>query len=64
MEASALLQQFNDQLLDYRATPEAALALVQTGESKYRTELDAPELAAWTLVANALLNTDAAVSQF
>ena len=64
VEASALLQQFNDQLSDYRATPEAALALVETGESKYRTELDAPELAAWTLVANALLNTDAAVSQF
>ena len=64
VEASALLQQFNDQLSDYRATPEAALALLQTGESRYRTELDAAELAAWALVANALMNTDAAVSQF
>ncbi|MCC6155381.1 MAG: DUF1553 domain-containing protein, partial [Candidatus Hydrogenedentes bacterium] len=64
VEASVLLQQFNDQLSDYRATPEAARALLQMGESKHRTELDAAELAAWTLVANALLNTDAAVSQF
>jgi len=64
VESGALLQQFNEQLSDYRATPEAALALLQTGESKYRTELDAAELAAWTLVANALLNTDATVSQF
>jgi hypothetical protein len=63
VEMDALRKQFDAQLSDYRAAPDAALALVQTGESKYPAELDAAELAAWTLVANALLNTDAVVNQ-
>ena len=64
VEAAALRKQHDAQLADYRAAPEAARKLLDTGESNYDTALDTAELAAWTLVANALLNTDAAVSQF
>ncbi|MCF6284533.1 MAG: DUF1553 domain-containing protein, partial [Candidatus Hydrogenedentes bacterium] len=64
VEEAALAQQFEGQLADYRATPEAALALLDTGESDYDTALGSAELAAWTMVANTLLNTDAAISQY
>ncbi len=63
-EKAALRAQFEAQLADYRNTPDAARDLLDTGESDYDTALDAVELAAWTLVANALMNTDAAVTQF
>jgi hypothetical protein len=63
-EETALRQQFEAQLADYRLAPEAAKALLETGESEFDTGLDVAELAAWTLVASALMNTDAAVSQF
>jgi hypothetical protein len=63
-EKTALLAQFEAQLDDYRHDPEAARELLDTGESDYDIALDAAELAAWTLVANALMNTDAAVTQF
>ena len=63
-EKSALLAQFEAQLDEYRDAPEAARELLDTGESDYDTALDPAEFAAWTLVANALMNTDAAVTQF
>ncbi|MDZ4860934.1 MAG: PSD1 and planctomycete cytochrome C domain-containing protein [Candidatus Hydrogenedentes bacterium] len=63
-EQTALMQQFDDQLADFRAAPDAARELIRTGESKYDTGLDVAELAAWTMVANALLNTSAAVTQY
>ena len=64
VEKAALLAQFEAQLADYRNAPEAARELLDTGESDYDIALDAAEFAAWTLVANALMNTDAAVTQF
>jgi hypothetical protein len=64
IEEGALLKQFNEQIADYRATPDAAQALLKTGESQFDTALDPVESAAWTLVANALLNTDSALSQY
>lgn len=63
-ETEALIKQFQHQLADYRAAPDAARDLLQTGESDVDSGLDAAELAAWTLVASSLLNTDAAVSQY
>ncbi len=63
-EASALRRLVEAQQADYRSDPAAARALVETGESTYNQELDPVELATWTMVASALLNTDAAVSQF
>ncbi len=47
----------------YSSDAQAAAKLVEIGESMTPTELDARELAAWTMVANALLNLDAAISR-
>ena len=63
VEATALTRQLTAQQSDYRDRPEAAHALLAVGESKSGATLDTVELASWTMVANALLNTDAAVSQ-
>lgn len=42
----------------YQADPPAAEKVIRTGESKPRKVAAAPETAAWTLVANAILNFD------
>lgn len=42
----------------YQAHPEDAAALVAFGESKADPQLDAIQLAAWTMLANQLLNLD------
>ena len=42
----------------YTADPEAAAQLVAVGDSPADSQYDATELAAWTLVANAVLNLD------
>jgi hypothetical protein len=42
----------------YRADPEAARKLVATGESRPRGVAPVEEIAAWTMVANLLLNFD------
>ncbi len=42
----------------YAADPEAAKAAISHGESAAPSELPAEELAAWTLVANMMLNLD------
>src|SRR5258708_39698460 len=43
--------------------PEAAKAAVHNGESAPPANLSEPELAAWTLVANLLLNLDETVTK-
>jgi hypothetical protein len=42
----------------YKAKPEEAKKLIAFGESKADPKLDASELAAWTMLANQLLNLD------
>jgi hypothetical protein len=42
----------------YSADPKAAYALIHVGESKPDAAIPAPELAAWTMVANEMLNLD------
>ncbi len=42
----------------FKRQPEMAKELIQTGDSKPDENLDAPELAAWTMVANTLMNRD------
>jgi hypothetical protein len=42
----------------YKAKPEEAKKLIAFGESKPNAKLDASELAAWTMLANQLLNLD------
>jgi hypothetical protein len=48
-----------DELLDfYQSQPEDARKLIAVGESKADPSLDASMLAAWTMIANELLNLD------
>jgi hypothetical protein len=42
----------------YNASTEDAKKLIAVGESKSDSELPAPQLAAWTMVANELMNLD------
>jgi hypothetical protein len=42
----------------YQANPDDAKALIAVGESKADGSLDAPTLAAWTMLANELMNLD------
>jgi hypothetical protein len=48
----------NDFLAHYRQQPEAAAALLKVGESSADASLDQPTLAAYTMVANQLMNLD------
>jgi hypothetical protein len=50
-------------LARYQKDPEAAKAAVHIGESAPPANLPEPELAAWTLVANLLLNLDETVTK-
>jgi hypothetical protein len=47
-----------DLLAHYQQSPAAAAALVRVGESKADPSLDQPTLAAYTMVANQLMNLD------
>ena len=42
----------------FKAAPDKAKALISVGESKAPAELDPAQLAAWTLIANQILNMD------
>jgi mono/diheme cytochrome c family protein len=53
-ELDRLVALFNQQLTNYKASPQTAEQLLK-GEAR---ELPAQELAAWTIVANVLLNLD------
>ena len=52
-----------DLLSNYRAHPEDARALIAFGESKADPTLDAPTLAAWTMLSNELMNLDEALNK-
>src|SRR6185295_16429124 len=62
-EQSVLQQTFDAELTKYKGDVEAAKKVISYGESKPRADLDASELAAYTLVANVLLNLDETVSK-
>ena len=53
----------DDMLSHFRAQPAAAAELLAVGERKPDPSLDAPTLAAWTMVANQLMNLDEALSK-
>jgi hypothetical protein len=55
----AVLETSLDQMQKhYAADPKAAHALVHEGESKPAANIPEPELAAWTMIANEMLNLD------
>ncbi|MDP6930908.1 MAG: DUF1553 domain-containing protein, partial [Planctomycetota bacterium] len=63
-EDLADLEQFlSEQLAVYRGDLKSAQALIAIGELKAEPSLDIAELAAWTMVANLLLNLDEVVTK-
>jgi hypothetical protein len=62
-EVTVLRRVFDEQLAAYRQNPPAALKLLSIGEAKRAEELDPTELAAWSMVASAILNLDEAVTR-
>jgi mono/diheme cytochrome c family protein len=57
-EKKVVAEALADFLDYYKGHPEDAKKLIAVGESKADPALDAPTLAAWTLVANQLMNLD------
>ncbi|MGZ5543467.1 MAG: DUF1553 domain-containing protein [Limisphaerales bacterium] len=49
---------YNDLLKHYQTAPKDAVALIAVGESKADPKLDQPTLAAYTMVANQMMNLD------
>jgi hypothetical protein len=62
-ELEILQQAFAGQLERYTANPTAAQQVISAGESKRDEHLDPEELAAYTLVANLILNLDEVVTK-
>lgn len=62
-EAEIIRRTFDQHLASYRAKPDQAKQAISFGESKADEKLEATELAAWTLVANLLLNLDEMVTK-
>ncbi len=58
VEAGVLVRQYEDQLAAYRGDAGSAKKVLAVGESPLTEGLDPVELAAWTLVANVILNLD------
>jgi hypothetical protein len=57
-EVSVIRESLDDLLANYKAQPEEAKKLIAVGESKADASLDAVQLAAWTMLANELMNLD------
>lgn len=57
-EVAGLVSDQADYLAEFRAAPEQAAALIAIGELPPDPGLDPADLAAWTLVANTLMNLD------
>ncbi len=57
-EETLLLKTFQIHHQEFEANPEAAKELIAVGESPPDETLDAVEVAAWTMIANLILNLD------
>jgi hypothetical protein len=62
-ETAILRRIFEDQLAEYRTDTKKALKLLSAGEANRNEKLDPAELAAWTIVASAILNLDETVTK-
>ena len=62
-EVNVLADDFSAYLKEFRADPSSAKKLLTIGEKPYDAKLDVPALAAYTLVANTMLNLDESMSQ-
>ncbi len=62
-EVNLLVENLNTFLKEFHEQPKSAKKLLTIGEKPYNNKNDAPVLAAYTLVANTILNLDEAMSQ-
>jgi hypothetical protein len=62
-ELERLVSLFDSELEHYRANPEEAVAMATDPLGPVDGDADLPELAAWTVVANAVLNLDETVTK-
>lgn len=62
-ELDAMLEALNAFRARFAAAPEDAAKLIGVGQSPRRTETPAPELAAWTVLGNAVLSLDETVTK-
>ena len=58
-----LVLSYQEQLAEYQADPAAAAALLEVGDSPCESAMDKSELAAWTMVANLIMNLDETVTK-
>jgi hypothetical protein len=62
-EMKVLRELLAKQLINYRKDGKAASELLRVGESKADEKIDRAELAAWTMVASAILNLDETITK-
>jgi len=62
-ERVVLLDTYRSLLLEYEQDPDAAMALINYGETPRDESLDTNQLAAWTMVASAILNLDETITK-
>lgn len=62
-EVAVLIEDLSAFQREFQSNPEAAKKLLATGEKPFDSKLNIPTLAAYTLVANTILNLDEAMSQ-
>lgn len=62
-EVSALIEDYEFYCSDFASDEDRATKLISVGEQSAPTDLNAVELAAWTMVANLVLNLDEVVNK-
>jgi hypothetical protein len=62
-ESAVLLKVYESELAEFQADADAAGKLLSVGEAPRNVALDVNELAAWTMVANLVLNLDETVTK-
>ena len=61
--AQILVAAFNEELENYKKNNEAAVKILTVGATKRDESLNAPEHAAWTIVASIILNLDEVITR-
>jgi hypothetical protein len=62
-ELAVLTRLYDEQCQEFKARPDDALALLAVGDHQRNEQLDSTQLAAMTIVAQALLNHDESVTK-
>jgi hypothetical protein len=62
-EAAVLLKVYEAELAEFQADADAATKLLSYGAAKRNEALEIKDLAAWTMVANLILNLDETVTK-